>query len=124
MQKNNLFVKIWFYGYKFGSIESIFKNQKSKGFRLESSKMRNLLSFSNLFGLMCVALLWLTILGADYSKNKSHFKHFFKFRCSKKNGANFKRTISLFNTGLLFFNLAFSSTSYSVIKCNFLLYDI
>ena len=104
--------------------KSIFKNQKSNGFRLESSKMRNLLSFSTLFGLMCVALLWLTILGADYSKNKSHFKHFFKIRCSKKNGANFKRTISLFNTGLLFFNLAFSSTSYSVIKCNFLLFDI
>lgn len=112
------------YGYRFGSIEFIFKNQKSNGFYLESTKMRNIHAFTTLFGLMCVALLWLTILGADYSKNKNHFKNYLKIRCSKKNGSNSKRTLSLFNTGLLYFNLAYCCTKYAVIKCNFLLYDI
>ena len=112
------------YGYRFGSIEFIFKNHKSNGFYLESTKMRNIQSFTTLFGLACIALLWLTILGADYSKNKNHFKNWFKIRYSKKNGQNNKRIFSLFNTGLFFFNLAFESTKYVVLKCNFILYDI
>lgn len=112
------------YGYRFGSIEFIFKNQKSNGFYLESTKMRNIQSFTTLFTLVCVAILWLTILGADYSKNKNHFKNCFKFRYSKKNGNGNKRVFSLFNTGLFFFNLAFESTKYIVLKCSFLLYDI
>lgn len=112
------------YSYRFGSIEFIFKNHKSNGFYLESSKMRNIHAFSTLFTLACLAILWLTILGADYSKNKNHYKNYFKIKYSKKNGKNFKRTISLFNTGLIYFNLAFCSYKYSVIKCNFLLYDI
>ncbi len=112
------------YGYRFGSIEFIFKNQKSNGFYLETTKMRNLHAFTTLFTLVCVAILWLTILGADYSKNKNHFKNCFKIRYSKNNGGNNKRIFSLFNTGLFFFNLAFESTKYIVLKCNFLLYDI
>ena len=112
------------YGYRFGSIEFIFKNQKSNGFYLESTKMRNIQSFTTLFTLVCIAILWLTILGSDYTKNKSHFKNCFKIRYSRKNGSGNKRTFSLFNTGLFFFNLAFESTKYIVLKCNFLLYDI
>ena len=112
------------YGYRFGSIEFIFKNQKSNGFYLESTKMRNLQAFTSMFTLLCISVLWLTILGAYYSKNKGHFKNCFKFRYSKKNGSNYKRTFSLFNTGLLFFNLAFESTKYVLLKCDFILYDI
>ena len=112
------------YGYRFSSIEFIFKNQKSNGFYLECTKMRNLLSFTTLFTLVCVASLWLTILGADYSKNKNHYKNCFKIRYSKRNGNGNKRIISLFNTGLFFFNLAFETTKYVLLKFNFLLYDI
>ena len=113
------------YGFRFGSIETIFKNQKSNGFYLESSKVRNLHAFESLFTLMCVALLWLTIIGADYSKNKHHFSNsIFKHRTSKKNGSSSKRIISLFNTGLTIFHLAFCSYNYFNIKCNFILYDI
>ena len=112
------------YGYRFGSIEFIFKNQKSNGFYLESTKMRNIQAFTTMFTLLCVAILWLTILGAYYSKNKGHFKNYFKIKYSKKNGDNNKRIISLFNTGLIFFNLAFESTKYVLLKCDFLLYDI
>ena len=32
------------YSYRFGSIECIFKNQKTNGFRLESTKMKNIQS--------------------------------------------------------------------------------
>ena len=112
------------YGYRFGSIEFIFKNQKSNGFYLECTKMRNIQSFSTLFTLVCVAILWLTILWADYTKNKNHFKNCFKIRYSKRNGNGNKRAFSLFNTGLFFFNLAFESSKYILLKCNFLLYDI
>ncbi len=86
--------------------------------------MRNIQAFTTLFSLVCVAILWLTILGADYSKNKTHFKNWLKIKYSKKNGCSNKRIFSLFNTGLLFFNFAFESTKYVVLKCNFILYDI
>ena len=86
--------------------------------------MRNLHAFSTLFSLMCIALLWPTIIGSDYPKNKSHFKKYFKIRYSKNNGNGYKRIFSLFNTGLIFFNLAFCSNISITIKCNFLLYDI
>lgn len=112
------------YGYRFGSIETIFKNQKSNGFYLESSKVRNIHAFKTLFGLMCIALLWLTIIGVDYSKNKNHFNNHFKLRISKKNGSGRKRTLSLFNTGLTLFHMAFNSYIYFNLKCNFILYDI
>ncbi len=108
----------------FGSIEFIFKNQKSNGFYLESTKMRNIHAFATLFGILCIAILWLTILGCDYSKNKNHFKNYFKIRTSKRHYSLHTRTLSLFNTGLFFFNLAFESTKYVLLKCNFILYDV
>ena len=112
------------YGYRFSSIEFIFKSQKSNGFYLESTKMRNLNSFSTLFGLVCVAILWLSIIGSDYAKNKNHFKNYLKIKYSKTNGKSHKRIFSIFNTGLMYFNLAFCSNRPATLKCNFLLYDI
>ena len=44
------------YGHRFGSIEFIFKNQKSNGFYLEATKMRNIQAFTTLFTLVCVAI--------------------------------------------------------------------
>ena len=32
-----------------------------------------------------LAILWLTILGSDYSKNRNHFNFSFNFRISKSN---------------------------------------
>lgn len=112
------------YGYRFGAIEFIFKHQKSNGFYLECTKMRNIHAFTTLFTLVCIATLWLIILGSDYSKNSCNFKNCFKFKCSRRNGNNKKRTFSLFNTGLFLFNIAFESTKYFVLKCNFMLYDL
>ena len=62
------------YSYRFGSIECIFKNQKSNGFRLESTKMKNIQSFKTMFGIMCVALVWLIILGVEYTVKKEKNK--------------------------------------------------
>ena len=114
------------YSYRFGSIEFVFKNQKSNGFYLESTKMRNIQSFTTLFGLMCVALLWLTILGVDYSINADKQEKYLKIRCYKKEKKTniIKRIFSLFNTGLMYFNLAYNSNKSAIIKCNFLLYEI
>jgi len=112
------------YNYRFGAIEFVFKNQKSNGFYLESTNMKNLQSFSTMFGLMCIAILWLTILGSDYAKNKHQLKNFVKFKISKKSGKRHFRTFSLFNTGLFLFNLVLNSTKNFQLKCNFILYDI
>ncbi len=113
------------YSYRFGSIEFVFKNQKSNGFYLESTKMRNLQSFKTLFGVMCIALLWLTILGVEYSTNIEKIKNKVKIRCYKRNKKNqIERIFSLFNTGLLYFNLCFNSCRVPKISCDFILYEI
>lgn len=109
------------YSYRFGSIECIFKNQKSNGFRLESTKMKNIQSFKTMFGIMCVALVWLIILGVEYTIKKEKNKIKIKIYKKKDKG---KRIISLFNTGLMYFNLCLNSYQVPKIRCNFLLYEI
>ena len=120
------------YGYRFGSIEFVFKNHKSNGFYLESTQTRNIQAFTSLFTLMNVALLWLTIIGAEYSKSKGKISKYFKIRYSKrvstnsenKKTSNYRRFLSIFNTGLILFNLAYESPHYYNLKVNFILYDI
>ena len=53
------------YSHRFGSIESVFKNQKSNGFYLEDICTASLTSFINLYSLVCFSILFLTIIGAD-----------------------------------------------------------
>ena len=102
----------------------VLKIKNLIGFYLETTKVRNIQAFTTLFTLTCIAGVWLTIIGADYSKNQRHHKNYYQFRYSKKNGKNFKRTMSLFNAGLTFFNLAFESTHYVILRCDFVLYDV
>ena len=109
------------YSYRFGSIEFIFKNEKTNGFYLEKTKMKNLQAFKTMFGLMLIGLLWLTILGVDYCVNMKEKANNIKIRCYKKNT---ERIFSLFNTGLFYFNLCFNSYGMPKIKCNFLLYEL
>ena len=111
------------YSYRFGTIECIFKNQKSNGFRLESTKMKNIQSFKTMFGIMCVALVWLIIIGVEYTVRERKQGNRIKIRIYKKREQN-KRMISLFSTGLMYFNLCFNSYRVPKIKCNFLLYEI
>ena len=80
-----------------------------------------------MYTLVCFSTLFLTILGADYSKNKSCYKSV-KITTHKyfiKNGTRIKkRVMSLFNTGLTLFHLAFQSSRYIRIPFSFTLYDI
>ena len=62
------------YGYRFGSIESLFKNQKSNGFYIESVVKADLNYFTSMYTLVCFSSLFLTILGTDYSKNSRCYK--------------------------------------------------
>ena len=111
------------YSYRFGSIESIFKSQKSGGFRLESTHTQKIEHFVSLFTIVCIALTWLTIIGADYVKNKHHY-HLI-IRDTKKNKKNAtSRIYSLFNLGLTIFNKCYYNCVNFSLKFTFVLYDV
>ncbi len=80
----------------FGSIECVFKNQKSNDFYLENTKMKIILAFTTLFTLTCVALVCTTIIGIYYSKNKKNFPSRICIRNSyKSSNSNTLRFITL-----------------------------
>ena len=111
------------YSYRFGSIECIFKSQKSNGFRLESTNTQKIEHFISLFTVMCIALAWLTIIGVDYVKNKH--KYHFEIRDTRKHSNNTtSRLYSFFNLGLTIFNRCYYNTVDFSLKFNFVLYDI
>ena len=62
------------YSYRFGAIECVFKNQKSNGFYLEKITTASLKAFTSMFCLVCVCVLFLTLLGSYYSRNRSSYK--------------------------------------------------
>lgn len=44
-------------------------------FFLEKTKTKNLHAMETLYGVVCIAHLWLSILGLDYIKNYNHIKY-------------------------------------------------
>ncbi len=85
-----------------------------------------------LYGIACMASVWLSILGLDYIKNYNHKKHIINIPFNKKvrkKKANSNevtlqtiRILSTFKLGLsLFKKVYFSSINYTI-KCNFKLY--
>ena len=50
------------YSYRFGGIESVFKNQKSNGFYLENTVNCSLDYFKSMCCFACISVLYLTIL--------------------------------------------------------------
>ena len=111
------------YGYRFGGIECVFKNQKSNGFYIESTVKANLKYFESMYTLSSFATLFLTILGIEYSKNTKCYKKI-KITTHKFFKGIKKRVLSLFNTGLTLFNIAFNSSKYVRLPFNLILYDI
>ena len=111
------------YGYRFGAIECLFKNQKSNGFRLESTVNASLKYFENLYAVTCFASIFLIILGADYSKNTKCYKNE-KIVTHKVIKGVKRRVMSLFNVGLTLFKRAYNSLKYIRIPFSFKLYDI
>ena len=111
------------YAHRFGGIEMLFKSQKTNGFNLEKTKTKNLHAFESLYSLVCFACTWLTIIGADYTKNYSHVKHKLNIKYVNKDKNNKPiRIISLFNLGLIIFRRCFNSFINYKIKCNMQLY--
>lgn len=117
-------VAIKTYSYRFGSIEMFFKSQKTNGFYLESTKTKNLKAFENLYGIACLASLWLNIIATDYIKNHNHIKHKINIKYNKKNeNGKLIRTLSTFKLGLKLFKKTFNSTTINyILKFNFKLY--
>jgi len=90
------------YKKRFAAIEMFFKSQKSNGFYLEKTK--NLHAMETLYGIACIANLWLSILGLDYIKNHNHVKNKVNIRFNKKSkSGKLIRTISTFRLGLTLF---------------------
>ena len=112
------------YGYRFGGIESIFKNQKSNGFYIKSINNSSLISFTNMYTLVCFTTLFLTIVGADYTINSKCYKDtgFNTHKTYKDKGK--VRIMSLFNVGLTLFKYAFNSLRYIRFPISLILYDI
>ena len=111
------------YSYRFGGIESIFKKQKSNGFRIESTVNASLKYFTSMYTFVCISILLLTIIGAYYSKNSKVYKGV-SFTTHKVINGVKRRVMSLFNTGLSLFNIAHNSYRYIHLPLNFILYDI
>ncbi len=80
-----------------------------------------------MYTMICTCILYLTILGADYSKNTKCYKNV-KIETHKTYNIGGKKVkkiiISLFNAGLTLFKLAFNSMIYIRIPVSFKLYDI
>jgi len=112
------------YGYRFGGIESVFKNQKSNGFHLEKTVKASLKYFESMYSLTCVSILLLTIIGADYSKNSKSYKKVKITTHQNTKNTIIKRVLSLFNTGLTLFKRAYNSSVYIRLPIRFILYDI
>lgn len=111
------------YSYRFGAIECNFKNTKTNGFYLETTKIKNIHAFRSMYTIINIAILWLTILGIDYSKNKHRQYKKISITDVKKYKNKYKRVLSLFNTGLTLFKKCFNSLFYITLKCNFILHD-
>ena len=111
------------YSKRFGGIEFIFKAQKSNGYSLEKTTTRNLTVFTKLFFISCVAILWLTILGADYVKNKNKKSVVNLYDVKNVKGKKI-RIKSLFTIGKQLFQYAYDSYVYYKLKYDFILYDL
>jgi hypothetical protein len=112
------------YSHRFGSIECVFKNQKSNGLYLEAINNASEKAYNTMYTLACTVVLFLTILGADYSKNTRCYKNekIVTHKVYKEKGK--VRIMSLFKIGLTLFHRAINSTKYIRLPIRFILYDI
>ena len=75
-----------------------------------------------MYTIACFTTLFLTIFGADFTKNSRCYKNV-KITTHKISNGIRKRVMSLFNIGLTLFNCAFNSSKYIRIPFSFTLYD-
>ena len=112
------------YSHRFGSIECVFKNQKSNDYNLEAINNASEKAYNTMYTMACTVVLFLTIIDADHSKNTKCYKNekIVTHKVYKNKGL--VRVLSLFNTGLTLFKRAINSRIYIRIPIKFILYDI
>ena len=112
------------YSHRFGSIECVFKNQKSNGLFLEAINNASEKAYNTMYTMACTVVLFLTIIGADYSKNTKCYKteKIVTHKVYKNKGK--VRVMSLFRIGLTLFHRAVNSLKYIRLPIRFILYDI
>lgn len=71
---------------------------------------------------VCIGVLYLTIIGSDYSKNTRSYKHTKIKTHTKVRGIKI-RIKSLFNTDLTLFHRTFESLKYVRLSFRLILYD-
>ena len=100
----------------------LFKAQKTNGFNLEKTHIKNMNAFENLYSLICIAQTWLTIIAVDYIKSYNHYKKKLNIRFMRNSKNKKQRIISDFNLGLTIFIRVINSNVNFIIKCNMKLY--
>lgn len=112
------------YSHCFGSLECFFKNQKSNGLYLESINNASEKAYNTMYTLACTVVLFLTIIGTDYSRNTNCYKNekIITHKTYKDKGKI--RVMSLFRIGLTLFHRALNSRKYIRLPITFTLYDI
>ena len=124
LQTRMLIIAIQNYSYCFGFIEYVFKNQKSNVLYLEAINNASEKVYNTMYTMACTVVLFLTIIGADYSKNTNCYKNekIITHKVYKDKGK--VRVMSLFRIGLTLFHRAVNSTKYIRLPIRFILYDI
>ena len=97
----------------------MFKNQKSNGFYLKSTVNVSLKYFESMYCMACIGVLFLTILGADYTKNTKCYKKVKITTYVRKNSKT--RILSLY---LTLFHRSYNASRYIRLPVRFILYDI
>ena len=112
------------YSHRFGSIECVFKNQKSNGLYLEAINNASEKAYNTMYTMACTVVLFLTILSTEYSKNSKCYRNekIVTHKIYKNKGK--VRVMSLFKTGLTLFHRAINSTKYIRLPIRFILYDM
>ena len=77
-----------------------------------------------MYTMACTVVLFLTIIGSEYSKNSKCYKNekIVTHKVYKNKGT--VRVMSLFRIGLTLFHRAINSTKYIRLPIRFILYDI
>lgn len=81
-------------------------------------------AFKTMYTLACTAVILLTLIGADYSKNLSCYKSERIVTHKTYINKGKIRIMSLFKTGLTLFHRARNSRKYIRLPIRFVLYDI
>ena len=112
------------YSHRFGSIECVFKNQKTNGLYLEAINNAGEKAYNTMYTMACTVVLFLTILGTEYSKNSKCYRNekIATHKTYKDKGK--VRVMSLFKTGLTLFHRVLNSKKYIRLPIKFVLYDV